>query len=153
MVNLVSHFPQLQTFLLLWVAEGPDSCDVTSGSRQRNGGAGAVHLCCNVPTSYDVSFVPTDSLSNDGRNLRLHWTIHYSKIINKFYVVRFQVITAAIWRWQPSGIRIVVEVDRRFKGAYCFQHQGNKILKRRANSTRLHGAISQKAAMFKLYVV
>jgi hypothetical protein len=56
----------------------------------------------------------------------------------------------AFW---DTAQRIVVEVDRRFKGAYCFQHQGNKILKRRSNSTRLHGAIYQKAAIFKLYVV
>jgi hypothetical protein len=43
-----------------------------------------------------------------------------------------------------------VEVDRRFRGAYCLHHQDDDSspLKRRSTSTWLHGATSQKTLNF-----
>jgi hypothetical protein len=52
--------------------------------------------------------------------------------------------------------RVVSEVDRRFRGAYCLNYQihyrsgdgGYAPQKRRSNSKRLHGATFQKAVIF-----
>jgi hypothetical protein len=44
------------------------------------------------------------------------------------------------------------EVDRRLRGAYCLRHQYAPP-KRRCNSTRLQGALSQKAVIFILAAV
>jgi hypothetical protein len=46
----------------------------------------------------------------------------------------------------------LVEVDRRFRGGY-FIMSDNVPLKRRSASTRLHGAVSQKAVIFVLAAV
>jgi hypothetical protein len=67
-------------------------------------------------------------------------------------VVRFHVLTVAsvkmtaFWDIAPCSL---VDVDRRFRGAYCLHHQSNphRPLKRRSTPTRLHGAISQKAVI------
>jgi hypothetical protein len=63
-----------------------------------------------------------------------------------------------VWRWDPCGIlrRLVY---RCFRDSYCLHHQDDddsslwwwmqyEPLKRRSTSTRLHGAISQKAVIF-----
>jgi hypothetical protein len=42
----------------------------------------------------------------------------------------------------------LVEVDRRFRGTYCLHHQGVRPLNRRLISMRLHGATTQKTAIF-----
>jgi hypothetical protein len=47
---------------------------------------------------------------------------------------------AAFWDVVPC---VVVEIYRRFRGAYCLYCQGDEII-------RQHGAIFQKAAMFIL---
>jgi hypothetical protein len=48
--------------------------------------------------------------------------------------------------WMSSGkLRSLEEIDRLFGGAYCFHHQGEYL---RSVSTRLHGATSQKTAIF-----
>jgi hypothetical protein len=50
----------------------------------------------------------------------------------------------------------LVEVDRRFRDAYCLhRHDGRQYahLKRRFISTRLHGATSLKAAIFTIPVI
>jgi hypothetical protein len=48
----------------------------------------------------------------------------------------------------------LVEIDRRFKGAYCLHHRGdNSPFKRRSVSTRLHGAIFKKTAIFIRFAV
>jgi hypothetical protein len=48
----------------------------------------------------------------------------------------------------------IVEVYRRFRGAYYLHLQGDELpLKRREISTRLHGATSQKTAIFILAAV
>jgi hypothetical protein len=41
-----------------------------------------------------------------------------------------------------------VEVDWRFRGAYCLHHQGSTHLWNRSTSTWLHGATSQKILNF-----
>jgi hypothetical protein len=57
--------------------------------------------------------------------------------------VRFQVLPAAsmnltdVWDVAPCSL---VEVDRRFRGAYCLEHQDDE--KRRSASARLQGALS-----------
>jgi hypothetical protein len=59
----------------------------------------------------------------------------------------------AFWDIAPCSL---VEVDRRFRGAYCLHHQDDELialmiiapLKRRSISTTLHGAIFQKAVYF-----
>jgi hypothetical protein len=51
---------------------------------------------------------------------------------------------AAFW---DIAICSLVEVYRRFRGAYCLCHQSDAPLKRRYTSTRLHSAISQKAVI------
>jgi hypothetical protein len=62
-------------------------------------------------------------------------------------LVRFQVLTAAsvkltvFWDMAPCSL---IEADRRFRSAYCLHHQ------HRFTCKRLHGDISQKAAVFIL---
>jgi hypothetical protein len=48
------------------------------------------------------------------------------------------------WDVAPCSL---IEIDRRFRDAYCLHHQGNNdaSLKRLYTSTRLHGAISKMA--------
>jgi hypothetical protein len=64
-------------------------------------------------------------------------------------VFEIQLVTAAsmnmaaFWDTPPCGL---VYVDRRFRGAYCIYHQGDQ-----STSTRLHGAIFQKAAILKSF--
>jgi hypothetical protein len=49
----------------------------------------------------------------------------------------------AFWDTAPCGL---VELDRRFRGAYCLHHRDQYAsLKRRSTTTRPHGVISQKA--------
>jgi hypothetical protein len=54
----------------------------------------------------------------------------------------------ALWDTAPCSL---IEVDRRFRYAYCLQPLGVSSqyvpLKRRSTSMRLHGAISQKAVI------
>jgi hypothetical protein len=72
--------------------------------------------------------------------------------VNKKYIlwnpkiqhsVRFQILTpanlkmTAFWDIAPCSL---VEVDRRFRCAYCLHHQGD---------VRLHGAVSQKGGLFQ----
>jgi hypothetical protein len=45
----------------------------------------------------------------------------------------------AFWNIAPCNL---VEMDRRFRRAYCLHHQGDE------SSTRLHGAICQRAIIF-----
>jgi hypothetical protein len=72
--------------------------------------------------------------------------------------VRFQVLTAAstkitaFWDTEPCS---PVEVDRRFRDAYCLQIYSSpwwwrqySAAKRWRTSMRLHGAVSQKAVIF-----
>jgi hypothetical protein len=47
--------------------------------------------------------------------------------------------TTAFWDTAPCSL---VEVDRRFRDAYCLHHNGDE------TSTRLHEAASQKAIIF-----
>jgi hypothetical protein len=66
--------------------------------------------------------------------------------------VRFQVLTAANMKmrafWGIAPCSLVV-VDRCIRGAYCLhQHRQFAHSKRRSTTTRLHGAISQKALIF-----
>jgi hypothetical protein len=68
-------------------------------------------------------------------------------INRKEQYVRVHVLTAAsmllvFWDVAPCSH---VEVDRRFRGAYCLHHQGD--------SSRLHDATSQKTLNFKRTVV
>jgi hypothetical protein len=68
-----------------------------------------------------------------------------------FYNARFQVLTAASMKitafWDVASSS---GVDRRFRGAYCIPHtRQNASLNRRSTPTRLHGATSQKALIFK----
>jgi hypothetical protein len=80
---------------------------------------------------------------------------HRSLFFGKFYKwdsheVTFRVLMAAsinitaFWDIAPWSL---VEVDRYFRGAYYLHH--HRPLKRRSTSTRLHGAIFQKAVIFK----
>jgi hypothetical protein len=46
-----------------------------------------------------------------------------------------------------------VDTDRRCSGAYCLHHQSHHPLKRRPIFARLHGATSQKTAIFILVAV
>jgi hypothetical protein len=63
--------------------------------------------------------------------------------------VTFQVLTAMIvkvtvfWDAAPCSL---VDNDRRFRGTYCLYYQGDDDGE---VSTRLHGATSQKIAVFK----
>jgi hypothetical protein len=57
--------------------------------------------------------------------------IHFEKGKKIIYSVRFQVFTAAsikftVFRDVPPCSHI--QVDRRFRGAYCLHHQGNFII-------------------------
>jgi hypothetical protein len=74
-------------------------------------------------------------------------------------LVGFQVLTATsimlavFWEVAPCGL---VDTDRCFRDACCLHHQGGEWtlkapLKRRSVSTGLHGATSQKKAIFILY--
>jgi hypothetical protein len=76
--------------------------------------------------------------------------------------VRFQVLTAASTKirafWDIASCNLV-RVDRRFRYTYCLHHQGDLFItlmigqyRHRSNPTRLHGAISQKALIFKIEV-
>jgi hypothetical protein len=65
----------------------------------------------------------------------------------------FDLKMTAFWDRGPCS---VVEVDRRFRDAYCLYHQGDEgdnMNKRRPTSTKLHGAIAQKAVTFILVTV
>jgi hypothetical protein len=64
--------------------------------------------------------------------------------------VRFQILSSSMkmvvfWDVAPCGL---VELDWCFRGGYCLCHQGDALLKYWSTSTRLHGATSQKAAIF-----
>jgi hypothetical protein len=52
----------------------------------------------------------------------------------------------AFWDIAPCSL---LGVERRFRGAYCFHHQGVESFK--SAPKRLHGAMSQKALTF--YVI
>jgi hypothetical protein len=75
--------------------------------------------------------------------------------VNVITLLRFQVLTAASMKirafWDAAPCNLV-GADRRFKGAYCLHHQGDRwaLLKCQYNPTRLHGATSQKAVIFLL---
>jgi hypothetical protein len=47
------------------------------------------------------------------------------------------------WNIAPCSL---VEVNGRYRDAYCLHRQGDESLKRLSTCTRLHGAVSQKAA-------
>jgi hypothetical protein len=53
------------------------------------------------------------------------------------YHLKFRVV----WHVAPC---ILIGVNRRFRGADCFHHQGDTPLKRRATPMRLHCCTSQK---------
>jgi hypothetical protein len=62
--------------------------------------------------------------------------------------VRFQVLTAAATKMTALWDIVLcslVEVDQRFRGVYCLHRQRDH----RQSSSRLYGAISQKAVIFK----
>jgi hypothetical protein len=73
---------------------------------------------------------------------------------SKWWKSSDRVKMTVLWNIAPCGL---VEIDRRFRGAYCL-HQGEvwspwwwrqcASLKRRYTSTRLHGAVSQKGVVF-----
>jgi hypothetical protein len=70
----------------------------------------------------------------------------------KFYkTVRFQVLTAANMKFRvfcDVAPCTNVEVDRRFRYAYCWWWRQYALLKRRSTSTWLHGATSHKSLNF-----
>jgi hypothetical protein len=73
--------------------------------------------------------------------------------VRMFYVlVKFQVLTAAnmnITVFLNISSCSLVEIYRRFRGAFCFHHQDDESpLKHCSISIRLHGAVSQKTVIF-----
>jgi hypothetical protein len=54
--------------------------------------------------------------------------LYHSQVWNSKYIVRFEVLTAAsmkmtvFWYIAPCSL---VEIDRRFRGAYCLHNQGS----------------------------
>jgi hypothetical protein len=77
------------------------------------------------------------------------------------YVI-FQVLTTASMKFRVFWDVVLcshVEVDRRFRGAYCIHYHSSTwwwrqyaLLKRRSTSTWLHGATSQKTLNFGLKI-
>jgi hypothetical protein len=67
--------------------------------------------------------------------------------------VRFQVLTATSMKlrivfWDALQCKIIV--DRRFRGTYCFHHQGwvrHYVPLKRRSTIILHGSISQKTTL------
>jgi hypothetical protein len=65
-------------------------------------------------------------------------------------LVGFEVLTAVsmkiavFWVVAPCSVGVVLE---RFRGRCCLHHQGNR------PSTRLHGATTQKTAIFNITLV
>jgi hypothetical protein len=57
--------------------------------------------------------------------------------------------------WDASSC-CLVEIDRRFRGAYCLSHQGDNvgsISGTSVNFTRLHGAVYQNTVIIDIKVV
>jgi hypothetical protein len=84
----------------------------------------------------NVSFVVLINLPRPGRDYQVQQRNTYTKIVD--------VIIFKVRRWLSSGM-LLVETDRRFSGAHCLHHQGDP--------TRLHGATSQKTAVFIIVAV
>jgi hypothetical protein len=90
-----------------------------------------------VITTFDISFASIVFFS-----LQYQWTIHTNTavkpvfytntihiclLMNMFWIVRFQVLTAASMKfrivfWDVLPCKIIV--DRRFRGTCCLRHQG-----------------------------
>jgi hypothetical protein len=74
--------------------------------------------------------------------------------------VRFHVLTVTSMKmtafWDVA-LCSLIKVHQCFKGAYYFHHQDDSgsstPLKHRSTSTRIHGAISQKAVIFSVLLV
>jgi hypothetical protein len=115
--------------------------------------------------------------------VKTHWCMHVGEwlVSTNCFVLRRSVVLFSLWKllvtfqvlmvaimkvaafWDTAPCSLI-EVDRRFRGAYCPRHQSllspspwwwwqNTPLKRRAASTTLDGAISQKALIWKLLIL
>jgi hypothetical protein len=76
------------------------------------------------------------------------------KMIVSKWIERLQVLMAArmkVTAFWKLALCSLVEIDRPFTGAYCPHQHGD--LKRRSTSTKLHGAMSQKAVIFIVWTV
>jgi hypothetical protein len=84
-------------------------------------------------------------------NSQEHWTV--------IHLVAFEVLSAASMKMAVFWVVVpcsLIEVYRRFRGTCCLHHQRwrQKLpLKRRKTSTRLHGAITQKTAIFVIHLL
>jgi hypothetical protein len=88
--------------------------------------------------------------STPAKSLRLSSVLQARTVMlpNRWWPAIFQVLTVAsvkMTAYWDITMRNLKEVDWCFRGAYCLHHQGDLM--------RLHGAIFQKAVIFRLWPI